>query len=113
RVELVDRLRRHGRDLHRDLLRQLLELRAARDEVGLARDLHERADASARVDVRRDGAFPGLAAGLLRDRREAALLQERLGLLVIPLRVLEGALAVHHSRAGLRAETLDLLGVDL
>src|SRR2546421_6696755 len=52
REQLIDVLGRHGRDLHRDLLRQLLELLTARDEVGLARDLHDRADTSAGVYVR-------------------------------------------------------------
>src|SRR3989442_7772871 len=59
--QLVDGLRVHRRDLHRDLLGELLEVVAARDEVGLARDLHDRPLAAVRVDVRRDDALARLA----------------------------------------------------
>src|SRR5512142_1410136 len=92
RVELVDVRRRHRRDLHRDLLRELLEVLAARDEVGLARHLDERADPAAAVDVRGDDAFLGLASRLLRRRRDAALGEQLLRLLVVAVGVLERSL---------------------
>src|SRR6266550_4077606 len=47
--EVLQVLRIHRRDLHRDLLRELAEVRVARDEVGLARELDHRADPAARV----------------------------------------------------------------
>src|SRR5688572_14202852 len=39
--KIFDRCRIHRRDLHRDLLREPLEVVAARDEVCLARELHQ------------------------------------------------------------------------
>src|SRR5712692_7829469 len=65
--QLLDARGVHGRDLHGDLLRELLEFVAARNEVRLAREFHQCADASAGVDVRRDEAFLGLALRLLGD----------------------------------------------
>src|SRR5512144_542753 len=55
-----------GRDLHRQLLHQVLEVVGARDEVGLAVHLDEHADLAAGMDVRRDDAVGGGAAGALR-----------------------------------------------
>src|SRR5438477_4273 len=73
REELVDVLRVHRRDLHRDLASELAEFVVARHEVGLARELHKRADPAAAVDVRLDDAFPGLAAlHLLADQLHGA-----------------------------------------
>src|SRR2546428_1368622 len=46
--QLVDGLRIHRGDLHRHFLGKLLEGVAARDEVGLARDLHDRPLAAVR-----------------------------------------------------------------
>src|SRR5213592_4657194 len=96
--QVLDALRVHRGDLHGDLLRELLEFVAARDEVGLARELHQRADASARVDVRGDEAFLRLALGLLRHRLDAPLLDERERLRVVAARLFERALAVHDPR---------------
>jgi hypothetical protein len=47
------------------------EVVVARDEVGLAVDLDQHADAAAAVDVRHHGALGGLAAGLLGGLGEA------------------------------------------
>src|SRR6266849_954102 len=128
RHEVLDRLRRvadvrlteqlldargvHCRDLHRDLLRELLEFVAARHEVRLARELHDRADTSAGMDIRGDEALLGLALRLLRDRLDAPLLDERERFRVVAAGLFERALAVHHTRAALAAQALDLLGVD-
>src|SRR5438093_2944351 len=110
--QLVDVLRIHRRDLHRDLLRELAELGIARDEVRLARELDERADPSPGVNVGLDDAFLRQPVGLLLRPCESALPQERLGLLEVPARLLERALAVHHTRAAVLAEALDILGID-
>src|SRR5712691_6831512 len=111
--QLLDARRIHRRDLHGDLLGELLEFVTARDEVGLARELDQRADASAGVDVRRDEAFLGLALRLLRHRLDTPLLDECERLRVVAARLFERALAVHHPRAALAAQALDFLGIDL
>src|SRR5712692_2751178 len=111
--QLVDVGRRHRGDLHRELLGELAELVTARDEVRLARQLNERADTAIGVDVRRDDALARFAAALLRGLVETALGDERLRLVVVALRVLERALAVHDAGAGLGPEARDVLGVDL
>ena len=64
-------------DLDGEVADELLELVGARDEVGLAVDLDEHADAAAGVDVARDQALAGVAAGLLGGRGQALLAQER------------------------------------
>src|SRR5207245_1948988 len=109
--QLVDVLGVHRRDLHRDLSREPAEVGIPRDEVRLARELHERADLAAGVDVRLDDAFLGLAVRRLLRFRETALADERRRLLEVPLRVFERALAVHHAGTGLGPETLDVLCV--
>ena len=101
--------RRHRGDLHRDRLRELTELRVAGDEVGLARQLDERADAATTVDVRLDDAFLGLAVAALRGGREPLLLEDVLRLLEVARRRLERFLAVHHAGAGLRPKALDVV----
>src|SRR5437867_8534863 len=111
--QLLDARRLHRRDLHRDLLRELLEFVATRDEVGLARELHQRADASAGMDVRGHQALFGLALRLLGHRLDASLLDERERLRVVAPRLLERAFAVHDAGAALAAETLDLFRIDL
>jgi hypothetical protein len=59
--------------VHRDALDQRLEVVRARDEVGLAVDLDQDADAAARVDVRLDEAFDAARSAL-----DAALAAPRL-----------------------------------
>ena len=78
---LVDVQRRQAGDLDREVADELLELVGAGHEVGLAVDLDEHADPAAGVDVARDEALAGVAAGLLGGRGEALLAQERDGLL--------------------------------
>src|SRR5690349_5516015 len=72
---LAHELRAHRGDLHRDVAGEALEVVVARDEVGLAVDLDEDADAAAAVDVRDDRALGRLARRLLRGLREALLAQ--------------------------------------
>src|SRR5688572_6350445 len=111
--QLLDRRRLHRRDLHCDLPRELLEVLAARDEVRLARELHQRADASVSVDVRGDDTFLRLAARLLRDGLQAALLQQPQRLLVVAAGVFQRALAVHDARTALAAQALNVFRIDL
>ena len=88
----VDVQRRQAGDLDREVADELLELVGARDEVRLAVDLDEHADAAAGVDVARDEALAGVAAGLLGGRGEAPLAQQR-------GRLLEVAVGLGRARA--------------
>src|SRR6185436_215755 len=109
----VDVLGTHPGDLDRQVADELLELVGARDEVGLAVDLDQHADAAARVDVARDEALAGVAARLLRGRRETALAEQDDGLLDVTVSLDEGVLAVHEARAGPLAQLLDRRGRDV
>src|SRR5262249_2871459 len=71
-----EELRVHRRDLQRDLAREGLERVAAADEVGLAVDLDEDADAVVRVNVGGDHALGGDAPRLLGGGGEPLLAQE-------------------------------------
>ena len=93
-----------ARDLDGEVPDELLELLRARHEVGLAVDLDEHADAAARVDVAGDQALAGLPVGLLGRGGDAALAQEQDGLVDVPARLLQGALAVHEACARLLAQ---------
>src|SRR6185503_817012 len=104
---LAHELRVHRRDLHRDVAGERLEVLVARDEVGLAVDLDEHADAAARVDVRDDGAFGGLTAGLLRRLRETLRAQVVDRLVHVTRDFGERLLAVRHAGAGALAQILD------
>ena len=108
----VDPARRQPRDLDREGADELLELVRPGDEVGLAVDLDEHADAAAGVDVAGDEALASLAPGLLRGGGHAALAQQQDCLLDVAARLLEGALAVHHAGAGALAKLLDRLRGD-
>ena len=94
-------------------LRKLLEVLGTGDEVGLAVELKEDTDLAACVDVGADRALVGGARGLLGSRGHATLAEDDEGLLHITLGLLQGLEAVAHGRAGLLAEFLDELGVDL
>ena len=83
------------------------EVLVARDEVGLAVDLDEDADAPAAVDVRDDSALGGLAAGLLRRLREALRAQPVDRLVHVAADLDKRLLAVGHAGAGTLAEILD------
>ncbi len=109
----IEILRRHRRDVHRDIAGQVGELRVARDEVGLAVDFDEHADLAAGVDVAGDEAFVGRPLGLLRGLRRTALDQQRLGLLEVAGGLDERLAAIHHRRARFFAERFDLVGVGL
>src|SRR5262249_24342318 len=69
-------LRTGGRGVHRDFLRQALEVLGPRHEVRLAVDLDEHADLAAHVDVAADEAFVGRPSRLLRGLREPAFAED-------------------------------------
>src|SRR5450759_3681555 len=95
-------------DLDCQVVDQLLELLGPRDEVRLAVDLDEDADAPARMDVAGDEAIAHFAVALLGGRGQAALAEEDYGLLEIAVRLFEGVLAVHETGAGALAKLLDV-----
>src|SRR5581483_1812069 len=88
-----------------------LEPVALGHEVGLAGQFDHGADVAVDGDV--DRALRGGPAGPLAGGGQALLPQPRLGLLDVALRLLEGALAVHHPGAGDLPERGDVLGGDV
>src|SRR5919201_176793 len=106
------RCRRAG-DVECDVLHQLPELVGVGHEVRLAVHLDEDPDRVVEVDVAVDPALVGGPAGALGHRGQAPLAEQLRGALDVAVGVLEGALAVHHARAGALAELLDLRGRDL
>src|SRR5579885_3413800 len=88
----------HRRDLHCDLVRQLAELRVARDEVRLA--------------VQLDQPLPRLAARLFLSALDPPLGEQLLGAPEIALGVDQRAPAVHDARAGPLPQRLDLFRRD-
>src|SRR5450759_2097487 len=95
-------------DLDCQVVDQLLELLGPRDEVRLAVDFDEDADAPARMDVAGDEAIAHFAVALPGGCRLAALAQEGNGLVDVTVRLLQCALAVHESCAGEVAQALDV-----
>src|SRR5205085_11001704 len=91
----------------RDLARERLEVFIARDEVRLAVDLEEHADAAGAVDVRDDRALGRLAAGLLGRLRETLRAQIVDRLVHVAGDFGQRLLAVRHAGAGALAQVLD------
>src|SRR4051794_38024981 len=103
---------RGGGDVQGHVARELLEVVVARHEVGLAVDLHEHADLAGRVHVALDDALGRRPRAALRGLRLTLHAQDLDRLFDVPVRLDEGALAVHHPRAGAFAELLHVLGGD-
>src|SRR5262249_17190041 len=101
-----------GDDLHREVFDQPLKVLVAGDEVGLAVDLHQRAetaamDVGANQTLGGDASLPALTPG------DALLAKVFLPLGEIALRLGERLLAIHHPRPGLFPELLHHSGGDL
>ena len=96
-------------DLGEHVLHQLHEVGRPRDEVRLA--VHFGEDADGVVSRQRvcNQPFASHTSSLLRRACEAALAQNRVRLVEVAVRLGEGGLALHHSRAGLVAELLHLI----
>src|SRR5215212_5938445 len=92
--------RRRGGDVHRDLAREVDELLVTGHEVGLAIDLHQRADLPVEVRVVRHGSLRGLALTALGRLGLTPDPQQLERLVVVAAGLLEGLLALHHARAG-------------
>jgi hypothetical protein len=88
------------------LARKRQELVVLRDRLGLAPNGDDRSDVP--VDAREHLALSGLTAGALACGGEASFAQDAACLLEIAVGFDERALALHHARAGLVAELLDL-----
>ena len=93
-----------GRNVHRNVMHQSLELRRAGNKVALAVHFQQHADLAPGVDVAGHHAFAGRARRLLGCRRHAALAQHHNGLLQIAIRLGKRLLAVHHGSPGLFAK---------
>src|SRR3954468_361121 len=110
---LGDPLRVGGGDVERDVAGEGREVVVARDEVGVAVDLDERADLAVGVDVGLHGALGGLAPGELGGAGDALLAQPRDRGVDVAAGLGQGLLAVHHPRAGQVAQGLDVLRRDV
>src|SRR5215213_2107397 len=106
----VDRDRRRGGDVQREVPREADEVLVASDEVRLAVDLDEHADLAVGVDVGLDGALGGRALAALLGLRGALHPQRLDRLLDVAVRLDEGLLALHHPCAGALAQGLHVLG---
>src|SRR5579871_3368004 len=102
--------RRHRGDVHGQVARKLSKLRVVRHEVRFAVELDQHADLAAGVDVAADQSLVGGALGFLRRLGGAAFEEERLGALDVAAGVEQRLPAIHHRRAGLFAQRLDLFG---
>src|SRR6266571_476037 len=109
----IHEARLRGRDVHRQILDQRLEVGGPGDEVGLAVHLHQDPDPAPGVDVGADRALGGRPRGALGRGGLAALPQDLVGRLEIAPGLDQGGLAVHHRRPAALAELLHHRGVDL
>src|SRR6476661_744004 len=108
REELLGARGLRGDGLLEDLVGQGDELLALRDEVGLAEDLDQGADAVGRLG--RDETVGGRSTLTLRHALEALDAQHLDGLGAVAVSLVERLLDVHHSGAGLLAQGLDVSG---
>src|ERR1700722_5839943 len=102
-----------GRDVHGDVLEQLLEILRAGDEIALAIDFNQHTDLAPGMNVGANGPFAGTPRSLLGCRCHSPLAQDHNRLFQIALGFLERVAAIHHRRAGLFPELLDLSGRDI
>src|SRR5918994_535943 len=100
----------HRRDVDGDLTGERLELLVARDEVGFALDLDQRPLCRRAVDVGRHDSLAGSAPASLGGRSRPLLAQDLDCLVDVAAGLDQGLLAVHHRRAGLLAQRLDVGG---
>src|SRR3954452_12538463 len=99
---------RRRRDVQGDVLRERDEVLVGGHEVGVAVDLDERAELAVGVDVGLDRALGRLAAGELADLVAHLDPDDLDGLVHVAAGLGQRGLAVHHPRAGLVAEGLDV-----
>ena len=99
---------RRGGDVQRDVAGERDEVLVAGDEVGVAVDLDEHAGLAVGVDVGLDRALGGLAAAHLERLVAEADAQQLDGGVDVAAGLGQRRLAVHHARAGLVAQLLDL-----
>src|SRR5262245_19957542 len=112
-VFLADELRIGRRNVHGDILDQVLEVVGAGHEVALAIDFHEHADLPAGMNVAGNRAFAGHARGLLSGGGDALLPQVIDSRFLVAIASLEGLLAIHHRRSGALAQFAHLFRGDV
>src|SRR3954453_2070752 len=100
--------RRRRGNVQRHVLGERDEVFVGGDEVGVAVDLDQRAELAVGVDVGLDRALGRLAAGELADLVAHLDPDDLDGLVHVAAGLGEGGLAVHHPRAGLVAQGLDV-----
>src|SRR5262252_2903357 len=109
-VFFADEARIGRRNVHGDVVHQVLEVVGAGDKVALAVDLNQDADLASRVDVAGHGAFAGGAGRLLSRSGNAFLAQPYDGGFDVSFGLGQCLLAVHHGRIGLVPKFLYLRG---
>ena len=107
-VFLADVLRIAGRDVHRDVVHQFLEVVGARHEIALAVHLDEHTNLAAGVNVARHRSFAGHTRRLLGRHRNALLAQNHDRLLHVAFGFGQSLLAIHHRSPGLLPELFHL-----
>src|ERR1700677_4053186 len=85
-----------GRDMHRDVLQQLLKILRPGNKVALAVDFDQHTDLAAGMNVGADSPFGSATRCLLRSRRHALLTQNNDRLVQITLGFLKRVAAIHH-----------------
>src|SRR5579884_1373576 len=96
-------------NVHGDIVREIVKTLGARDEIGLAIDLHEHADLPARVDITADESFGSFAHGFLGGSGLPLLAQNANGLLEIAAGFHERGSAIGKARIRALAQLLDEL----
>ena len=106
-VQLIDRVGLAVQDGLRHFRGEIAKALGARDEVGLAVDLHQHAG----VVLYERGHRPlgGDSSGLLARGGQSLLAEDRAGLLHVAVRLDQRGLDVHHPGPGLLAQLLDHL----
>ena len=97
-----------GRNVHRDVVHQLLEIIRACHEIALAVHLDQHANLAAGVNVAPHRSFTGHARRLLRRHRDTLLAKNYDCLLHVSLGFGQSLLAIHHRGPSLLPEILHL-----
>src|SRR6266481_6269047 len=100
-------------DVHRDVVRKLLESVRARNEIGLAVQLHQHTDFPAGVNVTSHESFGRFAHSFFCGRSLSFLSQNRDGFFNVAARFHQRGAAIRETGVGPLAQFLDELGWDL
>ena len=106
-IFLANELRIGRRNMHSDIVDQLLKVIGSRNEIGFAVHLHQHAEFAAGVNIGADGTLVRRAGRLLLGDRYAPLSQDELSLREVALGFFQGRLAIHDSRSAALAKLFD------